>query len=432
MKQFDVAIIGSGWGGFNAALAARDSGLSACVIERAQVGGTCLNSGCIPTKALIRSAVTLSLCQKAKRFGIDVAQVSADWHSIQAYKQNIVSQLRIGMRSLLKGIEWIPGDARFISERRLAVDAEQIEARHIVISTGSRPADLPFARFDSKKILSSDDIISIDHIPQSLLIIGAGVIGCEFAALFAALGVSVTVAEKESQLLPGIDPAASRKLETVFRKKGIFVRTSCDAATLNLNDFGIVLVAVGRTPNLEGLSLDKAGVRVERGAVAVDAFCRTSQDKIWAVGDCRGGMMLAHVAAHQGRQAVRNMTSGPRAVPDNAVPACVFTHPEIAVVGMHEQQAAAKGMKIRSHTFDLLGSGMARVLDETEGFLKIVSDEGSGTVIGATIVGPSASELISLFTCAITNRLTVAQLKDTIYAHPTISESVNEALSKSP
>jgi dihydrolipoamide dehydrogenase len=430
MKQFDVAIIGAGWAGFNAALQARRAGMSVCIVERSEIGGTCLNRGCIPTKALIRSAKNLSLCQKARRFGIDVASCAADMHSMQAYKQNLVSGLRVGMRASLKGVEWIPGEARFISAEALSVGNEEIRANDIVICTGSYPADLPCARFDKQKVFSSDDILTLEQIPQSLLIIGAGAIGCEFASLFGALGSSVTLVEKEPQLLPGLDPAAARKLETVFRKRGITVRTGSDTSQFPLRDFSLVLVAVGRKPQLDGLDLDKAGIRIDKNAIVVDEYCRTTQPRVWAAGDCRGGLMLAHFAAHQGRIAVRNTRGANLKLSDAAVPSCVFTNPEIAVAGIHEQQAAERGIKARVHIFDFLGSGMARIMDETDGFLKIVSEEATGVVIGSTIVGPSATELIAVLTCAISNHLTTSQLKETIYAHPTIAESINDALSR--
>jgi dihydrolipoamide dehydrogenase len=285
-------------------------------------------------------------------------------------------------------------------------------------------------KFDGKKVVSSDDILTLKTLPERLLIVGGGVIGCEFAGLFSALGVSVTLVEKLPQLLPGMDSEASRKITTVFKKKKIQVSTSFNVSTLDLGAFDLVLVCVGRSANTYGLGLEELGLKSENGRVAVDDYLKTNIDNIYAAGDCTGKLMLAHYAAYQGLLAVSNMIDPVnRKIQDTScVPSCIFTDPEIACVGISEEEAVSKGIEVRVQRFDFLGSGMARILDEIEGFIKVVSDAKSGELLGAVIVGPKATELIAIFGVALSGRLTVNRVKEVIFAHPTLSESIHEAL----
>jgi dihydrolipoamide dehydrogenase len=428
--DYDIIIIGAGWAGFNAAITAKESGLKAAIIERGQVGGTCLNRGCIPTKALIQSAKVYSLTKKSKVFGVEIAEPKINFSEVQARKDKILQQLRVGIEFKLKGVDIIQAEAKILSGNSVSIGQKQLSAKAIIVATGSKPVELRDIKFDGKKIISSDDMLNLKEAPKSLLIIGGGVIGCEFAGLFSALGTQVSIAEKMPQLLPGVDKDAARKLETVFKKKGIKINTNIDATTLDFNTYDLVLLCVGRTPNTGNLGLEEAGVTLERGRIKVDEYLRTGIPSIYAAGDCTGKVMLAHFAAYQGIIAAQNIAS-PDALKkcDNAVvPNCIFTDPEIASVGIDEVEAAHRGLQAKVHKFDFLGSGMARILEETDGFIKIVSDAASGLVLGGSIVGPRATELIGILTLAVSNGMSVSQIRDTIFAHPTLSESIHETL----
>ena len=428
--MYDLAIIGAGWAGFNASLKARQSGLKVILIDKSLLGGTCLNLGCIPTKTLIQSAKVFSLVKKSSDFGINVPIPAVDFLKIQERKDKIIQQLRIGMQQMLKDVDYVTGEARFVSNQEIRVLEKIIQAKNILIATGSHPYELPQFKFDGKKILSSNEIISLKEIPGSLLIIGGGVIGCEFASLFSQLGTKVTIVEKMPQLLPGEDREIAKKIETIFKKKGIKVNTNTDAAAFNTADFDLTLVCVGRKPQTESLGLEDLGVNLDKGRIIVDDYLNTNISNIYAAGDCAAKIMLAHFAAYQGVRAAFNL-----AYPDkrqvltaHSIPSCIFTDPEIASIGLNEDKALSLGQDIDIHRFDFLASGMARILGETEGFIKIISDNKTGVVLGAAIIGPRATELIGILTLATERQLSIKDLQETIFAHPTLSESITEAL----
>jgi dihydrolipoamide dehydrogenase len=428
--MYDLAVIGAGWAGFNAALRARELGLKACLIEESYVGGTCLNLGCIPTKTLIQSAKIYSLAKKSSNFGIEISATPvANLARIQERKDKLIQQLRLSMQGLLKGVDFLSGKAQFLSNTELTVGGQLIKAKYFIIATGSRPIELPSLKFDGKKILSSDDILGLKDIPESLLIVGGGVIGCEFASLFLALGTQVTIAEKLPQILPGIDSEIVRRMTTVFKKKGVKVLTNTDALSFNLNDFHHVLVCVGRAGRIEDLDLKKAGINPIKANIPVDDYLKTEADNIYAAGDCTGKVMLAHYAAYQGCIAAENIANigVPKKADATAIPSCIFTDPEISTVGLSEDEAKSKGLDVWMSKFDFLGSGMARIMDEAEGFIKIISEAKTGQVIGGSIIGPRATELIAVLGLAVSNRLSLDSIRQTIFAHPTLSESIHEA-----
>ncbi|MDD4953289.1 MAG: dihydrolipoyl dehydrogenase [Candidatus Omnitrophica bacterium] len=428
--DYDLAVIGAGWAGFNAALRAKDAGLKVCLIEKADIGGTCLNRGCIPTKSLIQSAKLFSQLKKSANFGIESSLPSANFLKIQERKDNIVRQLRAGMQSALKGVDFLSAQAQIISVGEIKAGGQFIKTKSILIACGSGPQELAGFKFDGRKIISSDDILNLKNIPPTLLIIGGGVIGCEFASLFAALGAHVTIVEFMPQLLPGMDKEVAKKIETAFKKRGIKVNTNTRATPELLSSHELVLVCVGRKPFVEGLGLEACGVKLEKGRILVDEYLRTNIPGIFASGDCVSKTMLAHFAAYQGIIAAGNIIHPDRPIKaDNTViPGCIFTDPEIASVGLIQEEAEGRGMDIKINKFDFLGSGMARILDETEGFIKVVSDKKTETLLGAFIIGPKATELIAIFTVAITNNLKLSQLRNTIFAHPSLSESIHEAV----
>ena len=405
-------------------------GLKVCLVEQAQLGGTCLNLGCIPAKALIQSAKVYSLVKKSSNFGIEPLSPVINFAKAQERKEQIISQLRLGMQSMLPGIDFLSAEAKILSNQEIQAAGKVVQTKFMLIACGSRPIELSAFKFDGKKIISSNEIINLKTIPSSLLIIGGGVIGCEFANLFNLLGTKVTVVEKMPQLLPTEDLEVARKIEALFKKKGIKVNTNTDATSLNLAEFELVLVCVGRVANTEGLDLARLGLKLDKARIVVDEYLKTSIENIYASGDCTAKIMLAHYAAYQGSIAAQNITSSdnPRKADNKNVPNCIFTDPEIASVGLSEQAAKNLNLDIGIRKFDFMGSGMARILDETEGFIKIILDKKTDEIIGASIVGPKATELIGILGLAVSNRLKAGQVRDTIFVHPSLSESIHESL----
>ncbi|MDP2941301.1 MAG: dihydrolipoyl dehydrogenase [Candidatus Omnitrophota bacterium] len=430
--DYDLAIIGAGWAGFNATRRAKKLGLKVCLIEKSALGGTCLNRGCIPTKALLQSTKAYSLAKKSPSLGIEIPELKINLAKIQERKNKIIRQLQAGMQSLLAGIDYVNSPARLKSDHEISLEGRTISAKYTIVATGSQPVELAALKFNRKNVLSSDEILEISELPQSLLIAGGGVIGCEFASFFAALGTRVTIVEKMPRLLPAEDQEVSQKITALFKKKGISVNVNADAAGFNPGQFGLILSCVGRIAATSGLGLEELGVKMERGRVITDEYLRTNIANILAAGDCTGRIMLAHYASYLGIIAAENCAAPehPRKCDNFNIPNCIFTDPEIASVGLSDEAAKEKNIAVNIHRFDFLASGMARILDETDGFLKIISSKDSGEIIGASIIGPRATELISALTIAVTNRLEISQLKNTIFAHPTISESIHEALSE--
>lgn len=403
--MYDLAIIGAGWAGVSAALEAKRLGRKVCLIEKAEIGGVCLNRGCIPTKALFHSAKLLNSIRRADTFGIKVSQPEIDFLKIQERKAKIVRQLSDGLQFLLKGIEIIKAEARLLENNDLLAGRDKIRAKSILVAVGSKPAEIAGFKFDSEKILSSDDILNLKKVPASLLIIGGGVIGCEFAGIFSALGSEVTIAEKMPRLLPGEDEEVSFKISAVFKKRGVKVNVGIDALSLNPDNYNVALVCVGRkAAAVEGLDLK------------VNEYLQTDRAGVYAAGDCASKVMLAHYAAYQGRVAAFNALGGSAKKADNAVvPNCIWTDPEIASVGSREGEVKK---------FSFQASGIARILEETEGFIKIVSDKKTRRLLGASIVGPHATELIAVVTTAVSVGLSTEQFKEVIFAHPTLSEGI--------
>ncbi|MFA5099306.1 MAG: dihydrolipoyl dehydrogenase [Candidatus Omnitrophota bacterium] len=431
--MYDLIVIGAGWAGYNACMKAKARGLKTALIERSEIGGTCLNRGCIPTKSLIRSAKVFSLAKKSSQFGVFIQNSpQIIFAQAQERKNKTVAQLRSGMEFSLKGIDIISGNARITGPDCVSVSGTDYRTKWILVATGSIPAEIKDLPFDGQTILSSDHLLALPEVPQSLLVVGGGVIGCEFAGLYTALGTKVTLVELLPQLLCGMDADIAQKMEVSFKKKGVRVQTGCDIKTVDLNAFDKVLVCVGRKPAASGLGLEEAGVTFNtNGSCAINDYLATNIPSIYAAGDCTGQFMLAHYAAYQGRKAVDSMLtdiSAMRSQPEALVPGCIFTDPEIASVGLTEARAKQQNIEIKIYKADFLGSAMARILDETAGYVKIIADTASGRIAGASIIGPKATELISALTVAIQAGMTVDQLRDTILPHPTLSEMITEAL----
>jgi len=451
---FDLAIIGAGPGGYVSAIRAAHRGLKVALIEEKDLGGVCLHTGCIPTKTMVASVGLLRQARAASSLGITVAQAEAQLAAINARRAKVIQQLAGGVKNLLEKnqVQVFKGRGRFKSAAEIeVVDASgQIVScisnpRSILIATGSRPADLSIAKRDGIHVLNSDDLLTLTDLPEELLILGGGYIGCEFASIFAGLGSKITILEAMPRLLPNMDKELGNSLDRSFRKAGINIFTDAKVDRVEVADIVTavladgqtlrgtkLLVSVGRVPNVEGLGLENAGVKLEGRCIATDPFMRTSAPHIYAIGDVTGKMALAHVATAQGRVVVENLLAQREnhpAQPMNydVVPACVFTHPEIATVGLTEEEAEKRGLKIKVGRFPFVAIGKALALGDTEGFVKLIADADTGRVVGGHIYGGHAAELIGQVTLAVQLGATAQQLTETIFAHPTLGEAILEA-----
>jgi len=425
MAFYDLVIIGAGWAGINAALRAKKLGLKVALIEKDILGGTCLNRGCIPTKYFINFA---KLYYKSKN--ILKTNLEVNFKDLKEKKNNLVEKLRQGLSNSLKNITYINSFATFKSECEIKIDNSVINAKNIVIAVGSRPQELSFLRFDKEKIVSSDEILDLEKLPSSILIVGAGIIGCEFASLFNLLGIEVTLVELLPQILPQEDREIAIRLERIFKKRGIKVYTSFDVRNMDISNYELILVAVGRIPNTESLGLEKIGMKLEKNRIITDEYLRTNLPNIYAMGDCTNRLMLAYLASYQGWQIVENIVfpNPIKKLIPQYIPSCIFTYPEVSRVGLIEEEAKNQNLKYEVTKFDFLGLGMSHILEETEGLIKIIWDKETDILLGASIIGPLATEIISILTVAIQNKIPISKIKETIFAHPSLSECITEVL----
>jgi len=446
-KQFDIVVIGGGPGGYPAAIRAAQNGKSVALIEAKEMGGTCLNRGCIPSKTLIASAEVLHKIQDAEEFGIVVGKVEFDYAKMVDRKDAVVNKIRKSLEGLVAAnkITIFRGFGKLVSPRTVKVigqDNVEIHADAIIIATGSEPRDIPAFPFDYKKIHSSTSLLELRELPKKIAIIGGGVIGCEFASLYSILGVEVVIIEMMPRIIPMEAEGVSIALTKAFAKRGISIQTnivveSIDTAGKGVKvklaggktiDADIALVAVGRKLNSSDIGLDKAGVAVqENGIVSVNEKMETSVPGIYAIGDIASKWWLAHVATHQGLVAANNATGHPAHMNYNSVPSVIFTVPEIATVGMSLEHALQKGYSATLGTFPFQALGKSQAALQTDGFAQIVIDKSTGQVLGAQVVGHEASALIAEMAIVIANELTVECITETIHAHPTITEAWMEA-----
>ncbi|MGE8318521.1 MAG: dihydrolipoyl dehydrogenase [Comamonas sp.] len=457
-KTFDVIVIGGGPGGYVAALRCAQLGQRVALVEREHLGGICLNWGCIPTKALLHAADTLRRIAHAGALGIEVAQPQVDFAKLVARSRQVAQRLGGGVAHLLKQAK-VPvfmGAARLEpladGMRQLRVIAadggnQVLQAKDVILATGARARELPGLPFDGERVWSYRDALVAKAAPRSLLVIGAGAIGMEFASFYAALGTQVTVVEAQSQLLPSSDADVAAFVRQAVAKDGIHVHTGAAVSGAQLVQDGVavqlqtaqgeagvqaerVLVAIGLIGNTEGLGLEGTRVQVERGQIAVDGWGATAEPGIHAVGDVTGAPMLAHRASHQGllcAERIADLHAG-EAPPVLTVPACVYSHPPSASVGLTEAQARATGRALKVGSFPLEANGKAIAIDEASGFAKTIFDAQTGELLGAHLVGAEATELIHGFTLARTLEATEAELIETIFPHPTLSEAMHESV----
>ena len=445
MQKYNLTIIGSGPGGYVSALFAAQLGMKVCLIEKGELGGVCLNCGCIPTKTLVSSAKALSLIKDAEKFGVKVGKPVLDFASVTTRTKSVVDKLKKGIEFLLKSrkVDVKQGlSAVIVDEHHIKIGKEDIETENILIATGSSPVDIPAAKIDGKSILSSEGVLKIDSIPGELVIIGGGVIGCEFATIFNKFGSRVTIIEMMEHLIPGGDEELSKKLAAGLKKIGINVLTACKVEGTRYDKGGRiilntstgselscdkVLVSVGRRPNVSGFGLENIGVEVTKSGIKVDENMRTNLAGVYAIGDCVGGYMLAHVASHEGLVACKNIAGKKEKMDYSAVPSCTFTDPEIATCGMDEKVAKKNGLDVKVSRFYFRSLGKAHAIGKTDGFVKLVSLKTSGKIVGASIMGESASDLIAEVALAIRNGLSSSDVVSTIHAHPTMAEAILEA-----
>lgn len=446
-KKFEVVVIGGGPGGYPAAIKAAQSGKSVALIEAKDLGGTCLNRGCIPSKTLIAGAEVLQRVKEADEFGISVGSVSFDFAKMVQRKDRIVSNIRKGLEGLITAnkITIFHGFGKFISPHEIKVTGKDnivLSADKIIIATGSEPRNIPNLAFDYEYIHDSTSLLERKVLPKSIVIVGGGVIGCEFASLYASLGVEVSILELMPRLIPMEDKSVSAALTKAFQKKGVKIHTNIQVSKIERTANGvtvylaqgeqflaeIALVSVGRSLNTKEIGLDKAGILTrDNGSIPVNDKMETSVSGIYAVGDIASKWWLAHVATHQGLIAASNAVGQPARMHYNSIPSVIYTHPEIATVGLGLDDALAQGYQAVVGAFPFQALGKSQAAYQTEGFAQIVLEKQTGQILGAQVVGHEASTLIAQMAVAISNELTVECITDTIHAHPTISEAWLEA-----
>lgn len=445
-----VAVIGGGPGGYVAAIKAAMLGAEVTVIEKRKVGGTCLNVGCIPTKALLASSSLISSIKEAKDFGIHInGEVEANFDDIMSRKNKVVSQLISGIEFLFekRGIKLVNGFGKLVDTNKIEVNKEDgskelVEADKIILANGSQPVILPMFPYDGDKIITSDEALNLKDVPKSLLIVGGGVIGCEFGQFFRALGTEVTIVEMFDQLLPLEDKDVAKQLQRQFKKDKIKVMTGVKIEKCEIVDNEVVatlsngkevkaekaLLSIGRKPYLDNSGIEDIGIELERGKVIVNENLETNVKGIYAIGDIINTPFLAHVASKEGLVAAQNAVCGnSKTVNYAAVPRCVYTEPEVAGVGKTEKELQENGIEYNTGQFDFRALGKAQAIGHFQGFIKILADKND-KIIGASIVGPHATDLLTELSLAVHLGLTVEEVGDVIHAHPTLSEGIMEAL----
>lgn len=452
--NFDVAIIGSGPGGYVAAIRAAQLGLSVAIIERENLGGICLNWGCIPTKALLRSAEVYHNIQQAESFGLKVDGARADIDAVVKRSRKVAGQLNSGVRGLMKKnkITVVEGEATLAGPGLVDVALKDgkkrtLQAKNIVIATGARARELPNLQADGERVWTYRHALVPKQVPERLLVIGSGAIGVEFASFYADMGSKVTIVEVADRIMPLEDADISAFMDKALRNRGMELHTACVVKSLNVSktgvtaqiepkgkpvfsaDFSHAILAVGIVANTENLGLEALGVRLDRGHIVTDGHGRTGVDGIWAIGDVTGPPWLAHKASHEG-VIVAESIAGLGAHPLNTrnIPACVYARPQVASVGMNEAAARDAGHEVRVGHFPFIGNGKAIALGESEGFIKTIFDSVTGELLGAHMVGAEVTELIQGYVVARGLETTEAELIETVFAHPTLSEAMHESV----
>ncbi|KEI91933.1 dihydrolipoyl dehydrogenase [Clostridium botulinum] len=447
-----LVVIGGGPGGYVAAIRGAQLGAEVTLIEKEKLGGTCLNIGCIPTKVLLHSSELLNEIKEARTLGIEVNnEVKINWTQLQNRKNTVVNTLVSGVSSLLEHnkVKVINGTAAFEGKSSIKVtkdqgESENIQFDNVIISSGSVPFIPPIEGRELEGVIDSTGALSLDSIPKSMVIIGGGVIGIEFANIFNSLGCKVTVIEMLPYILPPVDREISEILKEKLKKDGIDIYNNCKVTKIENNNENLnvsfeedndklnieaqkVLIAVGRRANISNLNLESTGVYIEKGCIWVNDNMETNIKGIYAIGDCTGKNMLAHVASDQGIIAVENIMGKNKKMDYKTVPACVYTKPELASVGLTEEQAKQKGVDYKIGKFPLIYNGKSLIMNDTEGFIKIIADKKYEEILGVHILGPRATDLITEAALALRLEATLEEIITTVHAHPTIGEAMKEA-----
>ena len=451
--DYDIAVIGSGPGGYVTAIRAAQLGLSAAVVEMASdLGGTCLHVGCIPTKALLHTAEALDNARQASRLGVEVGDIQLDIEQMHRHKDKTIRSNTKGIELLLRknGIDRLSGRGRLVGPGKVQVhpdagEAFNVESKNVVLATGSVIRDIPAFPCDGTRIINSDDALSLKHMPESLIVLGAGAVGVEFASMFASFGVEVSLVELLPHVLPLEDKEISGELEKAFKRRGINIYTGANVEDVLATDRNVrlqvtadgssfkleaekLLVAVGRSPLTGDLGLETVGVQPENGFIPVNDHMQTSQPGVYAVGDIVKSPALAHVASYEGVVAAEDAAGAePRAMDYDKVPSCTYCRPEVASIGLTEKEARNRGLQIQIGKFPFAASGKAKVLNETGGFIKIIADEKYDELLGVHIIGPQATELIGEAIIALELESSATSLFQAMHAHPTLAESMAEA-----
>ena len=429
MKEFDLIVIGAGPGGYETAAEAAASGLSVCLIERGELGGTCLNRGCIPTKALCKSAEVALTLREASQFGVNPGDISFDYAVAAARKNEVVNMLRQGVESAVAGCALIRGEASFVNDSTVEVNGEAFTAPRIIIATGSRPAELSLP--GAEYAVSSDAFFSMTELPGRVTIVGGGVIGMEFASILNAFGVAVTVVEYMKEILPPFDKDIAKRLRMALSRRGINIITSAAVKEIR-QDRSVVYESKGKTVELPSdmvvmavgrravvpSGIENTSITVGRGGIEVDDLFRTTAPGVYAIGDVNGVMMLAHAASAQGRKVLGHE------IDLSVIPSAVFTTPECAMVGLTEEQCKEQSLDYKAVKMPFRGNGKALAMGEADGILKLIVDNTTRQIVGCHICGPHAADLISEPALAMSAKLPVDAINETVHSHPTLTEVI--------
>ena len=458
-ENYDLIVLGSGPGGYVAAIRAAQLGLKTSIVERENLGGICLNWGCIPTKALLRSAEVFHQMQHAADYGLAADNIRADLEAVVKRSRGVAKQLNQGVTHLMKKnkITVHMGEGRLTAADTLEVKSDKgtttLKGKHILIATGARARDLPFAPADGKRIWTYRHAMVPPEMPEKLLVIGSGAIGIEFASFYNDMGADVTVVEMMDRIVPVEDADVSAFLEKALKKQGMTIHTGASLESLKTGakgvsasikgkdgkttttDFSHAIVAIGIQPNTENIGLEKLGVKMDRGFIAIDALGRTGVKGVWAIGDCVPGPWLAHKASHEGvaaaeaiAQELGNTDVHPHPLDRRNIPGCTYCHPQVASVGLTEAKAREAGHELRVGNFPFIGNGKAIALGEPEGFIKTVFDAKTGELLGAHMVGAEVTELIHGYVVGRTLETTEAEMMQAVFPHPTLSEMLHESV----
>jgi len=460
-KEYDLVVLGGGTGGYVAAIRAAQLGMTVAIVEKDKLGGTCLHRGCIPSKALLRSAEVYATTLESEKFGVMTENVSLDFAKVQERKQGIVDQLHKGVQYLMKkgkieiyeGFGRVMGPSIFSPQagavriERENGDQEIIVPRFLLLATGSRPRTLPGLAIDGEHIITSDEALQLTELPSSVIIVGGGVIGIEWASMFNDFGVQVTVIEYADRILPTEDEEISKEMARLLKKRKVNIVTGAkllpDTAAVDNGQVTVtaeisgepksftaqkMLVSVGREPNVQNLGLEATEIKVEKGAIAVNDFFQTAESHIYAIGDVIGGLQLAHVASHEGIVAVEHMAGlDPHPMDYTKVSKCTYSRPEIASVGLTEAEAKQQGYDVKVGKFSFKALGKALVFGENDGFVKLVVDKNTNDLLGVHMIGPHVTDMISEAGLARVLDATPWEIAHTIHPHPTLSEAIGEA-----